>query len=134
MFAVESCLLFQAQIYRLHAAESSSDSKPVSPVSQDATASSNLVLLHEAVASLQLLVTQGVTEWQAALEDERTARMAGDAACSALVSSESKERTTDLDELADDVREQVRPMCGLTEGIRNFTTLYLCSLLLPMTR
>ena len=63
--------------------------------------------LREAVASLQLLVTQGAEEWRAAIAEERASRSAANAALEAIVSRESKEHSCDLDELADDVREQV---------------------------
>ena len=66
-----------------------------------------LTLLHQAVAELQLVNIRGAEEWRSALAAERTSRADADAALDVAVARESKERAADLDELADDVREQV---------------------------
>ena len=66
-----------------------------------------LSLLHQAVASLQLIVTKSAGEWQSALATEKTDRLEGDAKLDVEIVRESKERSAELDELADDIKEQV---------------------------
>lgn len=114
----------QGQIYRLRSQTTllaaqppapSTEPVPDNPADGQSTLSpapespgSDLVLLHHAVASLQALVAEGAAEWRAALQTERADRALVVAALHASVANESKERSTDLDELADDIREQVR--------------------------